>query len=102
MNIVLKWKQQANQGQKVILLLQASQNLRANPEADQEQEIQVAGKGQTAGVEGQGVMEDQEVEAEHALDPEVDHALQEGMEVMTDTDSMWQVRNFTNLVPVEL
>ena len=92
MNTALKWKQQANQGQKVIL--QASQNLRANPEADQEQEIQVAGKGQTAGVEGQGVMEDQEVEAEHVLDPGVDHALQEGMEMMTATDSMLQDINF--------
>ena len=82
MKTALKWKQQASQSPEVILLLQASPKLKANPGAEPDQEtaeILVTGKDLTAEVEGLEVTEDQEVEAEHATNPEVDLALQEGM-----------------------
>ena len=94
MKTALKWKQQASQSPEVILLLQASPKLKANPGAEPDQEtaeILVTGKDLTAEVEGLEVTEDQEVEAEHATNPEVDLALQEGMKMMTGTDSMLQV-----------
>ena len=84
-------------------MLQASQNLKANPEAEIETDreaitIQVEGKGQGATVEEQEVTKDQEVEEDHAC-PGAEVAHQKEMEMMMDTASILQVSfiNFTKV-----
>ena len=62
MKIIPKWKWQPFISPEAILLLQGSQHLKANREAETDQEagrIQVEEKGQGATVEEQGVTEDQ-------------------------------------------